>query len=178
MFPNSWKIDKKLSGIKSFTQLQLFCFAKTNILKGFQSNLKQLIVFSAWQSSNNRQVPCFCRLCLARERWHWCRGGEERGTCALQQLPAAQVSWATLLSNVNFRVPWWTQVIEKETSVFYTLSMSIQSCIFFFIASVTITVGHLQRWSSVASGTNHSLQHRDKKNITNSLSKRIIVANL
>lgn len=150
-----------------------------NILKGFQSNLKQLIVFSAWQSSNNRQVPCFCRLCLSREWRHWCSGAEERGIFVLQQLPEAQVSWATLLSNRNFRAPWWKQVIEKETFVFYTLSVSIQSCNYFFYRKCNHKRGpEMQRWSSVASGTNHSLQHGDKENITNSLFKRIIVANL
>lgn len=81
---------------------------------------------------------------------------------------------------MNFKPPKRKQATEENwTFVFYTLSVSIQSCHFFyFIASVTINVGHLQRWKPAASSVNQSLQQRDKEIITNSLSKKIIVATL
>lgn len=50
--------------------------------------------------------------------------------------------------------------------------------VFYFIASVTTNVGHLQRWKPAASSVNQSLQQRDKEIITNSLSRKIIVATL
>lgn len=48
----------------------------------------------------------------------------------------------------------------------------------FLIASVNINVGRSQRWNSAASSVNRSSQQRDTETTTNSLSKRIIAANL
>lgn len=115
---------------------------------------------------------------------------EQLGVFVLSAIPTpctgTRFTWSSPKSQECIKIKWISKPYNanKPQRRIWLLCFIHSGCLFkaafffYFLVSVTINVGHLQRWKRAASSVNQSLQQRDKEIITNSLSKEIIVATL
>lgn len=144
---------------------------------------------------NHSQTPPKCSLSKV-SHWAgaavpgWESRGAARGVVVLPATPTpctgTRFSWTSPESQECMKIKWISKPHNANKSqrrirlLCFTLSVCLfkVAFVFYFIVSVTINVGHLQRWKPAASSVSQSLQQSDKEIITNSLSRKIIVATL